>query len=173
MRTLRFLAAALLAALLQMLGLELVPHFFLAIDLLLLVSILNTLDSGPVGSLLGGSIAGLVQDALTGGLFGLHGFANTLAAWVAFRVRQRLVIAQPLQIGVLLGLAAGLQQVTLVLLGSLMVPGGELPGVGVLGLRMLTTGILGALIYAGARRFGMRFSSWRERRRRRLGIEID
>ena len=173
MRALRFLAALLIAALLQILGQKLVPSFFAVVDLLLLVAILNTLDSGPVGSLAGGSLTGLLQDALTGGLFGLHGFANTLTAWLAFRVGQRMVIAQSSQVGLLLALTAGLQQVLLVLLGYLMLPGGDLPGLGILAMRMVLSGILGALLYAGAQRFSARFSNWRERRRRRLSLEID
>ncbi len=173
MRILRFAIGLLLAAALQTLGLHLTSSFFLAIDLFLLLAVYNSLDNGPTASMLGGSVAGLVQDALTGGLYGLHGFADTLVAWAAARLRQRLVIQQPIQVGLLFALTAALQQTILVMLQYLMVPSTLLPGLGVMVVRMATTGVAGSLLFLSAGRVRHRLGSWRESRRRRLGLEVD
>lgn len=173
MRLGRFLAALVAAAAVQALGLHLYSGFFVAIDLFLVVAVYFSLDDPPVASMLRGTAAGLVQDALTGGLFGLHGFADTFVAWAASRLRQRVVIQQPLQVGVLFALAAALQHTLLVALQYLMLPGSLLPGLGAMTLRMVATGTVGALVYVAAGHLRRRLTAWRERRRRKLALEID
>ncbi|HEX9736523.1 MAG TPA: rod shape-determining protein MreD [Thermoanaerobaculia bacterium] len=173
MRLGRFVAALAAAAAVQSLGLSLHGGFFVAIDLFLVVAVYFSLDDPPVASMLRGTATGLVQDALTGGLFGLHGFADTLVAWAASRLRQRVVIQQPPQVGLLFALAAALQHTLLVALQYFMLPGSLLPGLGVMALRMVATGVAGALIYVVAGHIRRRLKAWRERRRRKLALEID
>ncbi len=173
MRILRFVLGLLLAAALQTFGLHLNSSFFLAIDLFLVLAVYNSLDNGPAASMLGGSVAGLAQDALTGGLYGLHGFADTFVAWAAARLRQRLVIQQPVQVGLLFALTAALQQTILVILQYLMVPGTLLPGLGVMVVRMITTGVAGCLLFLSAGRMRHHVDTWRARRSQRLGLEVD
>lgn len=173
MRLVRFLAALVLAAGVQALGLRLYGSFFVAIDLFLVAAVYFSLDDGPVPSMFRGSLAGLAQDALTNGLFGLHGFADTFVAWAAARLRQRVVIQQPLQVGLLFALAAALQHTLLVALQYLMLPGSRLPGLGMMAVRMVTTGTVGALTYVLAGHLRVRLREWREKRRRRLALELD
>lgn len=173
MNLVRFVIALFLAAAVQTLGLRLHGSFFLAIDLFLIVAVYFSLDGGPVPSMLRGSLAGLVQDALTSGLFGLHGFANTFVTWAAARLRQRVVIQQPLQVGLLFALAAALQHTLLTALQYLMLPGSPLPGLGMMAVRMVTTGILGALAYVLAGHLRARLRTWRDKRRRKLALEVD
>ena len=173
MRTARFLVGLLLATAFQILGIHLWGPFLLVIDLFLVLAVAASLDHGPVGSMLAGSVAGLVQDALTGGLFGLNGFADTFVAWSASRLKQRIVIQRPLEVGLLFSLAAALQQTLLVLLQFLMLPGGELPGLEVMALRMVTAGAIGMTLFVFLQRSRQKLESWRERRRRRLAIDID
>lgn len=173
MRTVRFLTGLLLATAFQVLGVHLWGSFLLAVDLFLVLAVAASLDHGPVGSMLAGSVAGLAQDALTGGLFGLNGFADTFVAWSASRLKQRIVIQRPIEVGLLFTLAAALQQTLLVLLQFLMLPGGELPGLEVMALRMVTSGAIGMALFVLLRRVRLQLESWRERRRRRLAIDID
>ena len=172
MRGLRFVLALLLATTVQMLG-QRHGSFFLATDLLLLAAVYNSLESGPAGSMLGGTAAGLVQDTLTGGLFGLHGFANTLVAWAVVMLRQRLSIQQPLQIGLAFALAAALQLASIASLEYWMLPGAALPGIEVMVLRMVTTGILGVLTVTAVDRVRTRLSGWRHQRQQRLRLGVD
>jgi rod shape-determining protein MreD len=173
MRTLRFLIGLFLATALQVLGVHLDGSFLLFVDLFLVLAVAAGLDHGPVGSMLAGSVAGLAQDALTGGLFGLNGFADTFVAWAASRLEQRVVIQRPLEVGLLFALAAALQQTLLVLLQYLMLPGADLPGLEVMALRMATSGLAGMTLFVAVRRSRERLEAWRERRRRRLALEID
>lgn len=173
MRLGRFLAALVAAAFFQTLGLHLYSSHFVAIDLFLVVAVYFSLDDPPVASMLRGTAAGLAQDALTGGLFGLHGFADTFVAWAASRVRQRVVVQQPLQVGLLFALAAALQHTLLVALQYFMLPGSLLPGLGSMAVRMVATGVVGTLVYVLAGLVRRRLKAWRERRRRKLALEID
>ena len=117
-----------------------------------------------------GGTTGLAQDALSGGLYGLHGFADTLVAYTSSRLQQRLVIQQPSQVGLLFVLAAALQLAVLATLQFLLVSGSELPGLGTMIARMMSSGIAGValFVFAGkAREWDRRL---RARRRRRLKI---
>ncbi len=155
----------------HVLGLRATGHFAVAVDLFLVLVVFHSLYSTPAWSTLGGSAAGLVQDALSGGLYGLHGFANTLIGYAACRLQQRLVIQQPLQIGLLFLLSAALQTAVLAILQTLMVRGGELPTLGAMAAKMVTTGLLGALLFALSSRLRQAMKLWRAGRRGRLTIE--
>ncbi len=173
MSVVRYLAGLLLAAAVQTLGIHLYGPFLLVIDLFLVLAVTVSLGHGPVGSMLAGSAAGLAQDALTGGLFGLHGFADTFVAWAASRLRQRVVIQQPVQVGLLFALAAALQQTLLVGLQFLMLPGSALPGLAVMALRMVSTGIAGMSLFVLGGRLRASFEALRDKRRRRLALDLD
>ena len=170
MKLLRFIIGLVCAILLQVLGLHLFSQFFLGFDLFLLLVVYHSLDNSPAWSSIGGSVAGLAQDALSGGLYGLHGFANTLVAYISCRLQQRLVIQQPAQVGLLFALAAALQLATLAGLQFLLVGGSELPDSLTMVARTLTSGLGGALLFALAGKARQLESRWRARRRRRLKI---
>jgi rod shape-determining protein MreD len=53
------------------------------IDLVLVVVVWTALQFGPVAGLLTGMAAGLAQDALSGGIIGVSGFAKTLVGFFA------------------------------------------------------------------------------------------
>ena len=170
MKLLRFVVGLVCATLLQALGLRVSSHFFLAVDPFLILVVYHSLDSTPAWSSIGGSIAGLAQDALSGGLYGLHGFANTLVAYASSRLRQRLVIQQSRQVGLLFVLAAAVQLAVLAVLQFLLVGGAELPGLGTMIARMASSGIAGAALFVLADRSRQWHGRWRARRRRRLKI---
>ncbi len=170
MKLLRFVVGIVLATLVQALGLRLFSRFSLTIDPFLILAVYHALDNTPVWSSAGGSVAGLCQDALSGGLYGLNGFANTLVAYVSSRLRQRLVIQQPSQVALLFVLAAALQLAVLAILQLSLVSSAELPGLGTMAARMGFSGIVGASLFVFARRARDWQRHWRARRRGRLRI---
>lgn len=170
MRFLRFVVGLICAVLLQTLGLRLFPGFALVFDPFLILVVYHSLDGSTAWSSIGGSATGLAQDALSGGPYGLHGFANTLVAYAASRLRQRLVIQQPSQVGLLFVLSAALQMATLASLQFLVVSGAELPGLGSMAARMASSGIIGALLFVFAGRVRGWEKNWRARRRTRLKL---
>lgn len=170
-RALRFLAVLLVVVGLHTLAARLAPWFPSAVDLFLLLTIFNSLGRSPAWSCLAGSAAGLAADGLSGGLFGLYGFANTLTAWVAAQVQQRIVLQQPFTVGLLMSAATAFQMTTLAVLYSLLLLGSEGPSPGFMLIRMLTSGILGAALFVTVRRLERIEKKWREQRGRRLRIE--
>ena len=77
MRFLKFVAALAAAALLHFAGARLVPNFSLAVDLFLLVVALEARHGSPLAGMFAGLAAGLLADGLSGGPYGMYGFANT------------------------------------------------------------------------------------------------
>ncbi len=172
MKLLGFLLGLAAAAALHTLGARLAAGFPAAFDLFLVVVVYNSLSSRLAWSTAGGSAAGLLRDVLSGGLYGLHGFADTLVAYLTARLRERLVIQKPLQVGLLFALAAATQLVILAILQFLLVSGADLPGLGTLAARMVTCGILGPLLLLFDVRLRSVTARWRERRRRRLKMAL-
>jgi rod shape-determining protein MreD len=136
------------------------------------LAVWNSLSSSVSWSLVGGSAAGLCRDALSSGLYGLHGFADTLVAFASARVQQRLLIQQPLQIGLLFAVAAAFQLAVLAALQYLLLPGSEMPSAGSGVARMASCGVLGTLLSVSSTRFRKALDQRREQRRKRLGISI-
>jgi rod shape-determining protein MreD len=68
-----------------------------AVDFVLVVVVYVALTSGPATGLLTGTFAGLVQDALSGGvIIGIGGLAKTLIGFLAGIVGTQFIVAQPL-----------------------------------------------------------------------------
>ncbi len=170
MKFLRFAFGLGAVTLMQSLGQHLFSHFSLGIDLFLVLVVYHSLDNSPAWSSLGGSTVGLAQDALSGGLYGLHGFANTLVAYLSSRLQQRLVIQQPSQVGLLFVVAAALQLATLTTLQFLLVDAVELPGLVSMTARMSSSGVIGAMLFAFVGKTRELEGRWRARRSRRLKI---
>jgi rod shape-determining protein MreD len=63
-----------------------------AIDLVLVVVVYNSLSSGRVGGMLAGSFAGLVQDALSGGVIGMAGLSKTVVGFMAGIVGTQFIV---------------------------------------------------------------------------------
>jgi len=154
----------LLAALLQVAGLEAWPEFPRAFDLLLVAVVYFARDGRAVAALGVGSAGGLVADALAGGPLGLHGFADTLVAYTTARVAQQLVVERPSGVLLVFTLASALQQALLAALGVVLLPAVQLPGAPWMVARALSTGLLGLLLAAGGRSLTARRAARRERR---------
>ncbi|MEM6793496.1 MAG: rod shape-determining protein MreD [Acidobacteriota bacterium] len=153
MLALRFILGLLLAIVVYVMALwasSAAGRFF---DPFLVLVLYHAIRSSPASSALGGSVAGLVHDSFTGGLYGLHGFANTLTAALATALKQRFVIQRPAQVALLFLLGAAIQTATATLLQFVMVPGADLQAPADRALSSLLTCTLGTLVYVVSGRF--------------------
>lgn len=96
MKAARVVAAITLALALQTTLARFVVRGTAAVDLVLVVVVYVALTSGPVTGLLAGSVAGLVQDALSSGIVGIGGLAKTLVGFIAGVVGTQFIVATAL-----------------------------------------------------------------------------
>jgi len=89
-------AVLILAVVLQTTLSRFVMRGTVAIDLVLVTVVYVSLVGGPVTGLLSGTAAGLVQDALSSGLLGVSGLADTVVGFLAGTVANQLIVTQPL-----------------------------------------------------------------------------
>jgi len=102
-------AAAILVALaLQTTLAGLVIRGTAAIDLVLIVVVYIALKSGPVTGLLAGTVAGLIQDALSTPVLGIGGLAKTLVGFLSGVLATQFILNGPLPRFVLLLMATAL-----------------------------------------------------------------
>lgn len=164
MRALRFAVALGLAGVLHFVGMQLFPWFSMAIDFFLVILVFNALDGSTLAGMLGGCAAGLLTDALTGGPFGLFGFADTVVGYGTAATAQRLVIQRSTSSLLVFCLAAAAQQVVVLVLSVMLVSSTEAPDIRWVGVKVASSGILGLGLYLGRRRLQMRMESWRRSR---------
>jgi len=67
-----------------------------ALDLVLVVVVYVALTSGPMTGLLAGSLAGIIQDALSSGVIGIGGLAKSLVGFAAGAIGQQFIVTAPL-----------------------------------------------------------------------------
>lgn len=67
-----------------------------AVDLVLVVVVYVALTSGPVTGMLAGSLAGLVQDALSSGVIGIGGLAKSVVGFLAGAIGQQFIVTAAL-----------------------------------------------------------------------------
>lgn len=170
MRLLKWALGLLLATATQVIGMRLSADFSAFFDPFLVLVVFQSLGGSLGWNIVGGSAIGLCQDSLSGGLFGLHGFANTVVTYVCSRLQQQFVFQQPLQVGLLFCFAAALQVAILCTLQFLLVHGGELPGPASMIGKILTTGLAGLGLYL----LSLRFKSWERgwRRQRQSKVKL-
>ena len=65
------------------------------VDFVLVVVVYAALRDGPMTGLLTGTVAGLVQDALSSGVIGIGGLAKTIVGFLAGIVGTQFIVAQP------------------------------------------------------------------------------
>ncbi|MGH9253696.1 MAG: rod shape-determining protein MreD [Vicinamibacterales bacterium] len=67
-----------------------------ALDLVLVVVVYVALTSGPVTGMFAGSLAGMIQDALSSGVIGVGGLAKSLVGFLAGAVGQQFIVTAAL-----------------------------------------------------------------------------
>lgn len=115
MGVLRFLIGLVAALALHVVGAWLVPGMPRFFDPFLVLVVVNALGASGAGGLLGGTAAGLVHDALSGRLYGLHGFADTIVGYAVARTAQWLDLTGAGAVLVTTALATLLEETVLVL----------------------------------------------------------
>jgi len=63
------------------------------VDLVLVVVVFNALSAGRVSGMLTGSFAGLVEDAMSGGVIGMAGLSKTIVGFLAGIVGTQFIVA--------------------------------------------------------------------------------
>ena len=168
---LRFAAALLTVILLHALGVWLVPEFARSIDLFLVLTVIYALGGDTMVGLLVGLVAGLTNDVLTGSLFALHGFVDTLVGYGMARLAQRLVIDRVSGAFLVTGVASALQQVLLAGLVLLLLPQPELPEPVWIAIRAAGTGMAAAAVLLASRNLRTNLAERRQRKAQRLHLD--
>lgn len=127
MQFLKFVAALAAAALLHFAGARLLPHFSLAVDLFLLVVALEARHGSPLTGMFAGLAAGLLADGLSGGPYGLYGFADTAVGFGIALAAQQLVVQRTSSLAGVFAAAAAAQQAILAALALVFRDHAELP----------------------------------------------
>jgi rod shape-determining protein MreD len=90
------LVAIALALALQTTLARLVVSGTAAIDLVLVVVVYVALTTGPGTGMLAGSVAGLIQDALSSGVIGIGGLAKSIVGFLAGVIGQQFIVTAAL-----------------------------------------------------------------------------
>jgi rod shape-determining protein MreD len=167
---LRFFAGLVVAALAHYAGTRFWPAFPRAVDLFVLLTILQARRGHAVGGMLAGCAAGAVADALAGGPWGLHGFADTVVGFGIARAAQQLVVQRTTSLAAIFAAGAAAQQAILAGLSLVFRPGAELAEPEWLGVRVATTAALGLVWTRVAERLLARFAARRAGREKQLRI---
>ena len=67
-----------------------------ALDLVLVVVVYVALTTGPVPGLLAGSVAGIIQDALSSGVIGIGGLAKSIVGFLTGVIGQQFIVTAAL-----------------------------------------------------------------------------
>jgi len=165
----RFVAGLLLAATLHFAGTQLVDWFPRAFDLFLLAAVVEGRRGQPVGAMLAGLAAGLATDGVTGGPYGLFGFADTAVAWGVAVAARQLVVQRTTSLAALFAAAAAAQQAIVAGLALVFRPGTELVAPEWLLARVGTTALVGLVWIRAAEWVLGRVATRRSRRQKKLG----
>jgi len=81
-----------------------------AIDLVLIVVVYVAIKSGPVTGVLAGTVAGLIQDALSSGIIGIAGLAKTMVGFLSGLLGTQFIVTAPLPRFLLVVVATALHE---------------------------------------------------------------
>ena len=168
MGRLRFLAALVGACLVHLAGARLAPWFPAAVDPFVVVLVWYASRRGPIEAEVAGTVTGFVQDAFSGGLYGLHAFANTVVGYFVHVASQRVVVGQQGVRVLVFAAASAIQQGVTMLLVLLLQSRPELPALRSVPIKIATTALLGAVVLTIESRAQRQWKGWQRRRSRRL-----
>ena len=168
MRGLKFAAGLVVVVLLHLAGVRLLDGFFRVADLLLVVVLFTALGGSLLGGMLAGLVAGLVADTLTGGFYGMYGFAGTIVGYGAAFAAQRLVIQRATAIWLVFSAGAAIQQMVVIGLSLVLLEDPALPGFVPVVLKVAVTGLFGVGSQVAGRLLSRLFGVWKKSRTARL-----
>jgi rod shape-determining protein MreD len=90
------------------------------IDLVLIAVVYVGMKSGPVTGVLAGTVAGLIQDALAGGILGIGGLSKTVIGFLSGVLGTQFIVTAPLPRFLLLLMATALHAAIFMGLYSLL-----------------------------------------------------
>ena len=170
MRLLKFIAGLALAALLHFVGARLLPDFSQAVDLFLLVVALEARHGRPIAGMFAGLAAGLLADGLSGGPYGLYGFADTAVGFGIALAAQQLVVQRTTGLAGVFAAGAAAQQAILAALALVFRDHAELPDPLWLLVKVATTALLGLAWTASANAVASRLRFWRAHRATKIQL---
>lgn len=95
-RAVSLIVAVALALALQTTLARLLVGGTVALDLVLVVVVYVALTSGPVAGMFAGSVAGIIQDALSTGVVGVGGLAKSIVGFLAGVIGQQFIVTAAL-----------------------------------------------------------------------------
>jgi len=146
-RFVKVVVGLLLALLIHLVGSSLIPRFADYVDLFLVLATYQALTGNLMVGMLAGAAAGMTHDAVTGGPYGLHGFADTAVGYFAAFAAQRLVIQRGFSVLLLFCVASSGQILILTVLGIMVSEATILPSWIEVVVRVIVSGILGVFVY--------------------------
>ncbi len=141
-------------------GYQLFGHA-IAIDLVLVVVVATAIFFGPTAGLVSGTIAGLCQDALSGGVLGVAGLAKTLVGFVAGVAATQFIVSGVIPRGVVFFAMTWLHGICFLGLYAMI----ERHGIGSPWRELLVQSLLNAVVGVVATRTLERGPEWWRRRR--------
>lgn len=117
------------------------------IDLVTVTVIYFSLGGGPVAGIVIGSVAGLAQDALSGGVVGVSGFASCLTGFAAGALGSQFIVAHMLPRFVVFVAGSALQAGCVIGLYALIVPHGFRVAPETVAAQALLNGVVGVLAF--------------------------
>lgn len=152
MAFLRYLLGLVAALCAHSLMVALAPQLVLAFDPFLVVAVLGALGGESLGGIASGGVAGFARDTLSGRLYGLHGFADTIIGYATARTAQRMDLRQPGAVWVVTVLATLVQQAILVGLSYLLLPRPEVAPPVWVPIQAIVNGLVAMLVWSVANR---------------------
>ncbi|HVT05629.1 MAG TPA: rod shape-determining protein MreD [Thermoanaerobaculia bacterium] len=147
MRWLRFLIGLILALTLHSLLDNFFPNALAFFNPYIILVVYYSMGGNLFGAIIAGVVAGLVQDAFSGAIFGLHAFALTVCAYLVAYVNSRLVLRGTLAFGLsLIGSVLLNEIVIYILVNILLKQRIDLFEQGVV-VKTILTSIFGMLVY--------------------------
>lgn len=170
MRGLRFALALAVVVLVHATAAQVLPAFNRGVDLFLVLIVLHALPGSSLAGMLGGTAAGLAEDVLSGGAFGLHGFAGTIIGYAAARLSRRLAIQRGPGVFLTVAGAVLVHSLLLLAVSILALPELLLPGPPWLSLRAFLSGLVGVTLHTLGRHFRRALARRRASRGKRLRL---
>lgn len=120
MRWLRFLIGLLLALTLHSLLDSFFPNALAFFNPYVILVVYYSMGGNVFGAIIAGVIAGLVQDAFSAGIFGLHAFSLTVCAYVIAYINSRLSLRGTFAFGACLGGAVIVNELVIYILVNIL-----------------------------------------------------
>lgn len=120
MRWLRFIIGLLIALTLHTLLDSFYPNALAFFNPYVILVVYYSMGGNVFGAIIAGVIAGLVQDAFSGAIFGLHAFSLTVCAYIVAYVNSRLSLRGTLAFGACLGGAVIINELVIYILVNIL-----------------------------------------------------